>query len=68
MILLALLFAALALLALVGEFRYGLQYSPFAFKQSSIYFLFEFLFCTVCALAFYLAHKEESQAPDEKGD
>lgn len=60
MFFLSILYALLAILALYGQFRYGINYSPFYFKQSTIYFVFQFLLCTVAALGFYIAAKDEA--------
>jgi hypothetical protein len=54
-------FVILASLSIYGEFRWGINYSPFYFKQSSIYFLFQFLLCSTLALGFYIAAKEEKK-------
>lgn len=57
---LSFLFGILAILAIYGEFRWGINYKPFYFKQNTIYFLFEFLLCSVAAIGFYIASKEET--------
>jgi hypothetical protein len=56
---LSFLFGILAILAIYGQLRWGINYSPFYFKGNTIYFLFEFLLCSCCAIGFYLAAKEE---------
>jgi hypothetical protein len=66
MIFISILFAFLAVLALYGQFRYGINYSPFYFKQNTIYFVFEFLLCSITSLGFYLAAKEEAREEDEE--
>lgn len=63
---LGIMFAILALLAVYGGFRYGINYSPFYFKQSSIYFLYTFLLCFTAAVGFYLAAKEEAKEENEE--
>ncbi len=60
------LFSVLAILALYGQFRWGISYSPFYFKQNTIYFAFQFLLCTAAALGFYIAAKEEEK--ENKGE
>lgn len=58
---LSILFGILAVLAVVGQLRFGMSFSPFHFKQASLYFLFQILFCSVAAYAFFLAAKEEER-------
>lgn len=59
MLVLSLFFGALALLAVYGQLRFGMSFSPLQFKQASLYFLFQILFCSVAAYTFFLAAKEE---------
>lgn len=59
MLMLSILFGILAALAVIGQLRFGMSFSPFHFKQASLYFLFQILFCSVAAYAFFLAAKEE---------
>lgn len=56
---LAFIFAFFALLAVIGQFKYGISWHPFYFKENTYYFAFQILLNTALAMAFYLTAKEE---------
>lgn len=59
------LFGIFALLALYGQCLWGINYSPFYFKHSSIYFFFQILLCSVISAGFYLVAKEEKEDTED---
>jgi len=61
MIILTFIFAFFAVLAIIGEFKYGISWHPFYFKENTYYFAFQILLNTALAMAFYLTAKEEEK-------
>lgn len=59
MIILTFIFAFFAVLAVIGQFKYGISWHPFYFKENTYYFAFQILLNTALAMAFYLTAKEE---------